>query len=1107
MLGLCVLASVLPTIAETHFDRLFAPQDGLVSHYEEPARAEICLNGLWRFQIDNNTAVPDSIPQLGEWDKTDIKIPSPWNVNAFSMENGTMPGGDFRAYPSYPRSWETAEAAWMEKSVTVPKNWEGKRIVLHFGAVGGKMVVFVNGKRMGEGFDIFFAQDYDITDVVKSGGDNQILVKVVSSHVFNKRGRYGSREYLAGSFWGQFVSGIWQDVFLLAKPKVAVTDVYVQPWVVEDELKVEATVSNCSSRTAKVDLSAVVHEWVNQTGKSVEEMPEVKWGLGKKNLLILSGESFDVGPGKSQTVTMATKVRGTLKLWSPEAPNLNGLLLNLSVDGKPADVKYQRFGWRQFKFDGNKFLLNGQPITLKGDSWHFMGVPQMTRRYAYAWYSLLKDAGANAVRLHASVYPSFYHDMADEMGIMVLDESAIWASDGGPKADSDLFWTNCRTHITELVQRDRNHPSVFGWSVCNEVLPVLRGVWHTPETMVNHYFDELTVWKNICRSDDPTRDWISADGDGDANGRLPTINIHYGGDEEMRRASESGKPWGVGETSMAYYGKPSQIARLNGNRAYESPLGRMEGLAYECYDLLTSQQKYGANYQSVFNIVWYGVQPLPFGKSDLTHAPTLDEGVFFDKYVEGIPGMQPERLGPYCSTLNPGYDPQLPLYRPWPMFDAIRDANKGVTDSLWAHPPPKPLAQTVTSTNGTGRLSYLAENGTALAQKLARSGVQTSVYSETNGRTDFLLIDGSTEPNPVAIGTMKAAVDKVLGDGGTVWVWDVRPSGAAAVSKILGQEIDVARRVTTSFVVKQPDTLAAGLDNAALNFADADEPAQISYALTGEFVKGAQDVLDACPVDWRRWNRSEQVKTASIFRSQVENPGPLTAIVVRSVGNGRVILCNMNPEIRTSKKTTVVQTLFRNEGLELGEIASDTKFMDVGGHLIRALVCGSFAVTNIDEAYNGKAPTSEIRENARFQKRHWTLQNADNSGVFDFKADGMVRGDLENAYAYLAVWIKSSKPLNDLLAEPNLPKLSFTYGSDDGCEVFLNGELLSSHKREGPLDPDAFSESPLLLKIGWNQLVIKVVQISGNWQFAGRLSCSDPGFLQKLEFASSKPVQ
>ena len=164
-----------------------------------------------------------------------------------------------------------------------------------------------------------------------------------------------------------------------------------------------------------------------------------------------------------------------------------------------------------------------------------------------------------------------------------------------------------------------------------------------------------------------------------------------------------------------------------------------------------------------------------------------------------------------------------------------------------------------------------------------------------------------------------------------------------------------------------------------------------------------------------------------------------------------------------------------------------------------------FSVTNVDQRpTQAKPPARTSGGGGRMENRRWTLRDADNAGVFDFK-NGMVRGDQENAYAYVAVWIKSSKPLNDLLSEPNLPKLSLTYGSDDGCEVFLNGELLASHKRVGPLEPEGFSENPLLLKLGWNQLVFKVVQAESNWQFAAKFGCSDIPFLQKLEFAAEKP--
>ncbi len=1089
---------------EIVFEKPFAPQDGLVSHYENPARAEICLNGRWQFQGTEDTTVPAAAaPQLGDWDAVAIKIPSPWNVNAFSMDGG-MPGGDFRAYPSYPKAWENVRAAWMQRSVNVPDSWNGKRIVLHFGAVGGKLVVYVNGQRAGDGFDIFFAQDFDVTKLIHFGADNQILVKVISSKVFDKPGSYGRREYLSGSFWGTFVSGIWQDVFLLAEPKVAVSDIYVQPLLDQDELKIEATVVNHDSNPATINVAGEVREWINQTGQSVLEAPEVKWTLADHSSLELPGQSFELAPGESRTVTLTARVGGQLKPWSPAAPNLYGLLLHLSAGGEIIDTKYQRFGWRQFTTQGNQLLLNGQPIVLHGDSWHFMGVPQMTRRYAYAWFHLLKDAGANAVRLHASVYPSFYHDMADEMGIMILDESAIWLSDGGPKADSDLFWQNCRTHVTELVKRDRNHPSVFGWSVCNEILPVLRNVWHTPPSMVDHCLDEITAWKNICLTNDPTRTWISGDGEWDAEGRLPVINIHYGGDGDLQRARESGKPFAVGETSMAYYGTPKQVSKFNGNRAYESDLGRMEGLAYECYGLLASQQKYGANYQSVFNIVWYSVQPLPLGKSDLTKTPSLDEGIFFGEYREGAPGMQPERLGPYVSTLNPGYDPSLPLYRPWPMFAAIRDANLKVENSPWATRPDLNSSPAVSTNQGNATVSYLSDNGNRLVQELSKAGVNVAPYSDAT-HFDYLLLDGSTEPDATVATEMKNAVDQTLAHGGTVWVWNIQPAGAAALSRILGGEISVEPRVSSSFIVKQSDPLLAGLDNARLCFSEDDDWQQMSFGLAGEFVQGGQAVLEACPANWRKWNyQGEPVKTVALFRSEVENPTARAAIVIRPVNQGRVILCNLSPEIKSVKKSEVIQQLFRNEGVPLAKVAAQNNFMDLGGRLVRALVCGSFEVTNISDAYARQWSIGEVRPGAPVDGHRWWAQDAGSDGIFDFRK-GLVRGAQENCYAYVAIWIKSPKPLNDLLSEPNLPKLSFTYGSDDGCQVWLNGELLANHERTGPLDPEAFNINPLLLKLGWNQLVIKVVQETGEWKFAGKFGCSDLNFLNRLEFATEKP--
>ncbi len=1090
---------------EVIFNHLFAPQEGLVSRYEKPEREEICLNGLWQFQSTGNLKVPgDTIPDIGSWEQIQIKIPSPWNVNGFFEGEH---GGDFRAYPSYPKAWDSVRAAWMGKKVNVPKNWNGKRIILYFSAVAGELTVFVNGKRAGGGFKIFLPQTFDVTNLIRTGAPNQILVKVIASNVFDKPGLYGHREYLSGSFWGTFIAGIWQDVFLIAESPIAVSDVFVQPLVNRDELDVEVTITNQSLTTATIQLSGTVYQWINQADTSILDFPEVKWRLSSAPNLKLSVQSLTLTSGGSETVTLKAAVKGHLKLWSPDSPNLYGLILKVSDGGKTIDTKYQRFGWRQCTLKGKNFLLNGRPTVLRGDSWHFLGVPQMTRRYAYAWYRLVKDAGANTVRLHASVYPSFYLDMADEMGILIIDESAIWASDGGLKVNSDVFWHNCRKHIAGLVRRDRNHPSVFGWSVCNEILPVMRGVQHTPDSLINHCLNEISVWENICRSNDPTRTWISGDGEWDAEGRLPIINIHYGREIGMQRAAESGKPWGVGEKSMAYYGTPRQVSQFNGNEAYESDLGRMKGLAYECYSLLSDQQKYGAIYQSVFNIVWYGLQPLPLGKHDITKQINLGDGIFFRKFKEGIPGMQPERLGPYVSTLNPGYDPTLPLYRPWPMFDAIRDANLKNTHSPWSIRPDLDVSkQIVPSVNHSSATAmYLPENGDHLAKELRKAGVEISAYTNSV-KSDMLLVDGSIEETSVEIFDLKKAVDRILADSGTVWIWNVTPNGAAPMSKILGAKISVTPRTASSFVVRQKDSLIVGLNNAALYFSENDNWLQMSFSLSGSFVEKAKTILIACPADWRQWNyKPEPVKTAALFRSEVERAAPLTAIATRRVGSGLVILCNLSPDIRSAKKKNVIVKLFKNEGVSINTLNVQREYIDINGQLIRALVCGSFGVTDVHDAYTGKLPAGEIKEDRVLKNRQWRAVDANEDSVFDFR-HGLIQGSKEHAYAYMAVWIKSSKPLNDLLSEPDLPTLSFTFSSDDGCEVWLNGTLLVSKERIGSLRSEESSITPVLLRLGWNQLVIKSVQDTGDWKFTGRFGCSDPGFLSELQFTTEKPV-
>lgn len=163
-----------------------------------------------------------------------------------------------------------------------------------------------------------------------------------------------------------------------------------------------------------------------------------------------------------------------------------------------------------FSISGGHLLLNGKVIHLNGDSWHFMGVLEMTRRYTGAWFKMPKNANANAVRLHVEPSPSFFLDVSDEMGICVLDESGIWASDAGPKMNFDKFWNSCKIHLRHLVMRDPTIPP-FSDDVCNETIPLAVNVFHAPDSIVQHLLDEINDWVALLKKLDPPRQWTSGD--------------------------------------------------------------------------------------------------------------------------------------------------------------------------------------------------------------------------------------------------------------------------------------------------------------------------------------------------------------------------------------------------------------------------------------------------------------------------------------------------------------------------------------------------------------------------------------------------------------------
>ena len=941
----------------------------------------------------------------------------------------------------------------MKKNITIPTNWAGQQIKLYFEAVAGYSEIYINKKKLGENFDLFLPFSFDITDKVVPGETVEILVGVRSQSLFEDNSTIGRRIIPGGSMWGYLINGIWQDVYLLALPKVHIEDVYVKPLVSKNTLEIEVTIENRTAKKTEIQLQGNIKEWVNCAGTDINSAPVPEWTLGEEALRVAPSK-VSVDANASQKVTLQIPVHeNALKYWTPEQPNLYALLLSVKDKKQTVDTKYERFGWREWTLQGTTQCLNGKPYVLHGDLWHFMGIPQMTRRYAWAWFTAIKGMNGNAVRPHAQVYPRFYMDMADEMGICVLNETANCASYGGPKLDSEHFWKASKDHLKRFVLRDRNHASVFGWSISNENKPVILHVYNRPELIPSQQ-KAWEEWRDIVRLYDPTRPWISSDGEDDGNGILPVTVGHYGDINSMKKWIGIGKPWGIGEHSMAYYGTPEQGSKYNGERAYESQEGRMEGLANECYNLIANQRKMGASYTTGFNMGWYALKPLPLGKRDIRKIPTVNEdGIFFGEYREGVPGIQPERVGPYSTTFNPGYDPTLPLYQEWPMYGALRAANAPGAPA-WS-----PYAvidksqyeahETTPITDNYKEVVFIGNPNSKVKQLLDGQGV-IFTSKVTNPSSLLYIVDGSQTLDTTA----KKEIQKQIAKGADIWIWGITPETVNGYNKILPVPValDVLKR--SSFLPVQKAWMR-GLNNSDFYFCELQKADACNYSLKGTLVEEGDVLLNACKTDWRKWNkRPEEIKTAGTIRSEYECTAATPVFVKYQQGASTFYLNTLTEFANSEKGYNTLNIILKNAGISY------------------------------------KKP--EININEVFFLR-------DNQVNFPVATkDKLVK---TNEGWALEFYVFSPRPLDDLLIEPNMPKLSLMLKAKKR-ELSINDKPYNNISHNGRNEV-IYKELPLLQ--GWNKLVIKVGN-EDRHEFSGFFKCDNKqDFLPLLKASFINP--
>lgn len=1092
------------------FDRDFSPLEGLVRPQEEPFRQEICLNGRWQFQPvsvpegwvpDRGTPPELRLPERGKWEATPIKIPSPWNINAVGHDpkGGGM---DSRTFPSYPESWNRAEMGWLRRSVTIPESWKGRRLLLHLAAVAGDCRILVNGKEAGFHFDTSLPGTFDITPLVIWGRENEIQLGIRHQRLYSESGTYGKLTCPTGS-WLEAAAGVWQDVSLLAVPEVRVTDVFLQPWLDEDTLVAEVEILNASEQSRTVTIEIPVYEWINQADTSKENVlkaPEIDWSLGQE-VMRLSAAEVVLGPGESRTVMLRAEVKGRLKkweVWTRGKPHLYAAVVQVSAGGTVVDKNFQRFGWRQVKLEKGDLLLNGTRIQMMHDGWHFTGVPCMTRRYAWGWYTLARDAQVTLVRPHAMPYPRYFYDLADEMGMLILDESAIFGSHCNFNYDSEELWKRNRAHIERLVRRDRNHPSVIAWSVANEIRCVL--VSRAPQEYQEKIYDKVFDLCKIARALDPTRQWVQSDGDKDLNGRLDVWTIHCGGAHSD--TIPPNKLWGVTEGGSSYYGKPGHYEPFVGDRAYRGFKDRMDALAKEGYNLIRSLREQNADILNAWNLVWHALKPLPLGLADPSKEQlALSDGVFFGPYEEGKPGVQPERIAPFSTTINPGYDPALPLIDPHPLYLAMQAAMHpdGPKPCEWDHfdkPAPLPPAPVVDTP--VEHAHFAGNKAGALDENLKAMGLRISDAPEPGA---FLIVDLASA-GKVDAGDLKERAGAVIGRGGTVLLLGLSSENQHLANQLLPYPVVCSEEDASSLLPNREDARTACLSYKELYFAENFSNPVISYGtLGGEFVRRGQALLYRNNTEWLRWlHGTEASKTISIVRSELENSrAPVWVECVQ--GAGRYLVSTLVFENLSDAHADLYRILFTNLGLRLDERREITAPAFKGQALVSALALGRFGAASVAEALETKfIGETDVppREGNRNAGRSWTqVSNAGDRFVLHQLG---LEGPKEAYAVYFSYWVHCPVDLSDLLnSGPDLPKVSQHCYVSDACRLYLNGGLLQPAVSAAVDYRTRATYDNLPLRKGWNHFLVKVA--SDSYQNA------DPGTLAVRLFSSNRTFE
>ncbi len=410
----------------------------------------LSLNGEWDFQWVRN---PDQREQdfykvdfsTAQWDK--IKVPGNWELQGYGYPiyvNESYEFDDklyeFKKSPPYvPHKYN--EVGSYRRTFSVPQGWDNDRIVLCLEGAISFYYVWVNGELLGYNQGSKTAAEWDITDHVKSEGENILAVEVY---------RWSSGSYLeCQDMWR--ISGIERDVYLYATPKCHIADYHV-----------DGSLDKQSYSTGLLSLD------VSLGGESCGSTLDYR-------LLDKQGESIYSGTMSGEDFSLAGVEIPAAKPWSAEHPNLYTLVLELKDQaGEVTHTTGCQVGFRVSEIKDQQLCINGQPIIVKGANRHEHSQAGRTQSLEIMLkdIELMKQHNINTVR--NSHYPTDrrWYELCNEHGLYVIDEANIESHGmfyGEASLAKDSTWWNAHhDRLVRMYERSKNHPSIILWSMGNE---------------------------------------------------------------------------------------------------------------------------------------------------------------------------------------------------------------------------------------------------------------------------------------------------------------------------------------------------------------------------------------------------------------------------------------------------------------------------------------------------------------------------------------------------------------------------------------------------------------------------------------------------------------